>query len=236
LRLRAIVRLADGSRRQAAALLDARSGAQQKAWADPMKTDMLASPKASMELENTRYAVLGSLLQQGPVHGYALIERIRALPLAADELPSKSSVYRALTSLSNDGLVELLPDAGEEPGTLKKTFGATEEGELQFERWLGRAPSSYEDLLTRIWAARRRDLPALIAFVVAAELQCRDRLEAMPVYDAALLYAFETPWHAIAAQLTTRIAAAELATRAQVLGRLRDDLRGLQSQSAPWGS
>jgi DNA-binding PadR family transcriptional regulator len=197
---------------------------------------MLASPKASMELENTRYAVLGSLLQQGPVHGYALIDRMRALPLAADELPSKSSVYRALASLSNDGLVELLPDAGEDPGTLKKTFGATEEGELQFERWLGRAPSSYENLLTRIWAARRRDLPALVDFVVAAELQCRDRLEAMPVYDASLLYALETPWHVIAAQLTTRIEAAELATRAQVLGRLRDDLRGLQTHSAPWGS
>jgi DNA-binding PadR family transcriptional regulator len=189
-----------------------------------------------MELENTRYAVLGSLLQRGPVHGYALIDRMRALPLAADELPSNSSVYRALTSLSNDGLVEQLRDAGEEPGTLKKTFGATEEGELRFERWLGRAPSTYEDLLTRVWAARRRDLPVLIEFVVAAELQCRERLEAMPVYDAGLLYALETPWHAIAAQLATRIEAAELATRAQALGRLRDEMRGLQSHSAPWGS
>jgi DNA-binding PadR family transcriptional regulator len=197
---------------------------------------MLASPKGAMELENTRYAVLGSLLQRGPSHGYALLVRMRELPLDAAELPSYSSVYRALGSLSRDGLVERLPDAGDEPGTLKKTFGATEKGELRFERWLGRAPSTYEDLLTRIWAARRRDVPALIEFVVAAELQCRDRLEAMPVYDAGLLYAPETPWHAIAAQLTTRIEAAELATRAQVLGRLRDDLRALQSHPAPWGS
>lgn len=187
-----------------------------------------------MELENTRYAVLGSLLQRGPVHGYALIERIRELPLDEAELPSNSSVYRALTSLSNDELVELLPDADDESGMVKKTYGATEAGELHFERWLRRAPSTYEDLLTRIWAARRRDLPALIDFVVAAELQCRDRLEVMPLYDVGLLYASETPWHTIAAQLSTRIEAAELATRAQVLGRLRDEMRGLLRHSGPW--
>jgi DNA-binding PadR family transcriptional regulator len=189
-----------------------------------------------MELENTRYAVLGSLLQQGPGHGYALIDRIRELPLHEAELPSNQSVYRALTSLSNDELVELLPDVGDESGMAKKTYGATEAGELQFERWLRRAPSTYEDLLTRIWAARRRDLPALIDFVAAAELQCRDRLEAMPVHDSGLLYTAGTAWHTIAAQLTTRIEAAELATRAQVLGRLRDEMRELLRHSGPLGS
>jgi DNA-binding PadR family transcriptional regulator len=196
---------------------------------------MFTSPKAPMELENTRYAVLGSLLQRGPVHGYALIDRIRQLPLDPAELPSNSSVYRALTSLSNDRLVELLPEPGEEPGMAKKTYGATEEGERRFERWLRRAPSTYEDLLTRLWAARRRDLPALIDFVEAAELQCRDRLEGMPIYDTGLVHAPEAPWHVIAAQLATRIEAAELAARAQVLGRLRDDLGALQQQSPRWG-
>jgi DNA-binding PadR family transcriptional regulator len=187
-----------------------------------------------MELENTRYAVLGSLLQQGPAHGYALIERIRRLPLDPAELPSSQSVYRALASLDNDELVELLRDSGDEAGMVKKTYGATEEGERRFERWLGRAPSTYEDLLTRVWVARRRDLPSLLGFVEAAELQCRDRLEAMPIYDTGLVFGTETPWHVVAAQFATRIEAAELAARAQVLGRMRDDLRALRRQPS-WG-
>jgi DNA-binding PadR family transcriptional regulator len=187
-----------------------------------------------MELENTRYAVLGSLLQQGPGHGYGLIERIRRLPLDPAELPSRSSVYRALSSLDRDELVELLPGSADEPGMAKKTYGATEEGERQFERWLGRAPSTYEDLLTRVWVARRRDLPALLGFVEAAELHCRDRLEAMSIYDTGLVFGSETPWHEIAAQFASRIEAAELAARAQVLGRLRDDLRALRHQPS-WG-
>jgi DNA-binding PadR family transcriptional regulator len=124
--------------------------------------------------ESTRNAVLGLLAQQ-PLYGYALCERLARWPL--DDVvasPRPRSIYRALERLRDEQLIERTdaPHDRDPDGPNRARYQATAAGERRLEAWLRSRPESFADLCMRIVAARRTDLPLLLAAAEAVERNC----------------------------------------------------------------
>ncbi|MCW2994147.1 MAG: PadR family transcriptional regulator [Conexibacter sp.] len=178
--------------------------------------------------ESTRYAVLGLVARQ-PIHGYALVEQIRRWPLERGLVPTASSVYKALRRLARERMIEPLEAAPESRAERsgRTTYGATATGRERFEAWLRRPATTYEDLCLRIGAARRQDLPLLIAVLDDAERACAERLRRPPLPEVEAMAVYGASWPAISAVLLGTVEAADAAGRARLLRDLRVTLEAL---------
>jgi DNA-binding PadR family transcriptional regulator len=165
--------------------------------------------------------VLG-LVRREPRHGYALWDEVRRWPLDPSLIPKQNAVYKDLASLRNDGLIEC---AEAHPGSGRKPYMVTADGERAFEAWLRGPASTREDLLLRLVAANSDDLPLLIEVVRAAEMECRDALMRMAPYNTATLFERDVPEAVFALALVAKIEGAELAARLTALAEVGRTLR-----------
>lgn len=178
--------------------------------------------------ESTRYAVLG-LVARRPTYGYALVEQLRHWPLSEGLVPPARSIYKALRSLSDEQLI--VPQDAEidrEPdGPSRRRFGVTPEGERRYEEWLRTPPATFGELCLRIGTARRKDLPALLDVIVAAEHRCLASYRELRSPEVETLVSSGASWEAVLAGLLATVEYRELAARSMVLRDLRRVLEDL---------
>lgn len=95
------------------------------------------SPKRSANL-TIEHALLG-FLQDGPLHGYELHQRLQAAQALGLVWQLKQPhLYALLTKLEEAGLVAVVEqdgDAGASPGRARRPLSLTAEGRSAFERW-----------------------------------------------------------------------------------------------------
>jgi DNA-binding PadR family transcriptional regulator len=183
--------------------------------------------------ESTRYTVLG-LVARRPTYGYALVEQLRHWPLSVGLVPPRRSIYKALHVLSEQQLIapQDSPLDRDPDGPSRRRFAATAEGERRYEEWLRSQPQSFADLCLRIGTARRKDLPALIEMVIAAEHECLARHQELQAPEIEALIAKGASWEAITAALLATIEYTEVAARSKVLRDLRGMLEELRDHDA----
>jgi DNA-binding PadR family transcriptional regulator len=180
--------------------------------------------------QGLRHAVLG-LVAREPAHPYGLFDQMRRWPLSTAVVPEKRAVSRAVKSLADERLIESL---GEEPGSQsdhirRTTYGITPAGETYLRNWLGSPPSTYEDLIIRLVASRREDLPLLIEFLASAEAQCLERLEELRMPEVQGLLRRDVAWGHVATVFVGKVEAGQIAGRWQVLREIRRTLEDLQA-------
>jgi PadR family transcriptional regulator, regulatory protein PadR len=73
-----------------------------------------------------------ALLEDGPTHGYELLDRLPAL--LGEERVDVGNVYRALRALEEEGLVVSEWQAAL-PGPAKRTYTLTDEGRTVLSQW-----------------------------------------------------------------------------------------------------
>jgi DNA-binding PadR family transcriptional regulator len=180
----------------------------------------------------TKYAVLG-LVARRPTYGYALMQQLRRWSIDPTSVRS-SSVYTALSRLEDEQLIEVRgPSAS--TGTDRQprlTYGATDAGQQRLDEWLSTAPASYDELRLRIALARPSDLPALIGFVVAAEEECLQRLQAIEAPAIAELTSRLAPWEALCGAILGTLDTGELAGRVKWLQDARVALESMLDHPA----
>jgi DNA-binding PadR family transcriptional regulator len=179
----------------------------------------------------TRYAILG-LVARRPTYGYALMQQLRRWAIDPTTVRT-SSVYTALSRLEADRLIEPRGPAAAS-GTDRQprlTYGATAAGEECLNRWLESRPASYDELRLRIALARPQDLTTLIGFVVAAEQECLDRLQAIDAPPIGALTG-QAPWEALCGAILGTLDTGELAGRAKWLQDARVALESMRDHPA----
>lgn len=183
--------------------------------------------------ESTRYTVLGMVARR-PTYGYALVEQLRHCPLSEGLVPPRRAIYKALHVLSEQQLITPQDSAldREPDGPSRRRFAATAEGERRYAEWLQSQPESFADLCLRIATARRKDLPALIEIVVAAEHECLAHHQELQAPEVEALIAKGASWEAITAALLAAIEYTEVAARSKVLRDLRSVLEELRDEHA----
>lgn len=99
------------------------------------KQDLIGCPCTGETLDKLIQPAILAVLAEGPVHGYALAERIGAMPGFAGHKPDVSGVYRFLKAMQRKGLVVSAWDLSE-TGPAKKTYQLTEQGRQCLRRWV----------------------------------------------------------------------------------------------------
>jgi len=95
-----------------------------------------------------------AVLADGPVHGYALAERIGALPAFAGERPDVSGVYRCLKAMQRKGLVHSSWNLSQS-GPAKKNYQITAAGRRCLTCWV-RTLQQYRQAITALLNTARR--------------------------------------------------------------------------------
>jgi len=89
------------------------------------------------------------LLNQEPLHGYALMDGLRHLGMA-DYPIDKSAIYRALRSLEGRGVVESDWDMEVTSGPPRRVYTLTSEGHVYLNQWVGDLRATVRMLVTFI--------------------------------------------------------------------------------------
>jgi DNA-binding PadR family transcriptional regulator len=173
-----------------------------------------------------------------PAHSYGLFDQMRRWSLDTAVVPEKRAISRAVKSLHAEGLIESLRvESGSQSEHLRRTtYGITPAGEQYLRDWLASPPSTYEDLIVRLVASRRQDLPVLIEFLLAAEAQCLERLAELRTPELATLLRRDASWGHVAAVFVGKVEAGQIAGRWQVLREIRRTLEDLRSDAAATAS
>jgi DNA-binding PadR family transcriptional regulator len=95
-----------------------------------------------------------AVLADGPVHGYALAERIGALPAFAGDKPDVSGVYRCLKAMQRKGLVHSSWNLSLS-GPAKKNYQITAAGRQCLRCWVGTL-QQYRQTITALLNTARR--------------------------------------------------------------------------------
>jgi DNA-binding PadR family transcriptional regulator len=165
------------------------------------------------------------------MHGYGVYDQIRRWPLDRSLIPERTAIYRAVSRLARDGLIESVsvgPSEGSDH-VHRTTWRVTSEGERRHREWLQSPPTTYEDLCLRLVAHRREDVPLVIEFLTAAEAACLARLEELKMPAVETLYARDVPWGHVAMLLGGKVEAGQVAGRWRVLRDLRRSLTALET-------
>jgi len=100
-----------------------------------MKKALDGCPCAGATLDKlVRPAVL-TVLAQGPLHGYRIVERMADLRIWRGRKPDATGVYRALRAMEGRGLVRSAWDAPE-AGPAKRLFALTADGRRCMALWV----------------------------------------------------------------------------------------------------
>lgn len=111
------------------------------------------------------------------------------------------------------------------------TYGTTPAGDKCLDAWLSSRPTSYEELRLRIALARPDDLNLLIGFVVAAEQECLELLQAIEAPPVASL-SENAPWEALCGAILGTLDSGKLAGRAKWLQDARGELESMRNHPA----
>ena len=208
---------------------------------------MVVSPEESSRAvsltETTRYAVLGLVLREGQVHGYAVRGHMQRWGLAEEDVPSEGRVYRALEWLYDEQLivpesqtvVDLRAAVGAETAqwqqTSRREYAPTELGAERFETWLRSPLVAEADLLWRVGAARAQDLPILRGVVLDAWVEWMRRVQDHPVTDVGALVSRQAEWPTSRATLLSILRAKMQMGHAEVLREMAEVLDGMPGPS-----
>lgn len=133
-------------------------------------------PRTKTHLTTAEYAVLG-LLRQRPTYGYDLQHDLSGGQGLARVCPVEPAmIYAILKSLSGLELIDGEWDNSVYPP--KAVYGATTEGDAEFQRWLrrpvGRMREVRNDFLVKLYFALEED-PILARELVEAQIEaCRE--------------------------------------------------------------
>ncbi len=120
-------------------------------------------PKRTFPVE---YAILG-LLNEGPLHGYALRKRVDAA-LAPFWTIATSQIYSALHSIENKGLVNVEVQMQEDRPP-RKVYLITARGREEFRRWCSSPVRHLRDMrvefLAKLYFLRRKGDKAAISLI-----------------------------------------------------------------------
>ena len=94
------------------------------------------------------------ILAEGPLHGYAIAERIRAMPMFGGGTPDISGVYRFLKTMEGKGLVSSSWDFSD-AGPAKKAYRLTDAGERCLRLWIKTLEAYRQGIAALVRAARR---------------------------------------------------------------------------------
>lgn len=196
-------------------------------------------------IELMRYAVLGVVLREGPIHGYAVAEELRRLGLGDGGMLPQRPVYRALEWLDEKHLVVEPERAvaesasaigsggrGRRPLVTRREYEATDRGAEEFETWLRTPLVTEADLAWRVAAARPEDLATLRDLVLEAEDEWMRRVQEHPVTDVGSLLARKAEWPRSRATLLSILRAKQQMGHAQVLRELGQVLHGMAESSS----
>jgi DNA-binding PadR family transcriptional regulator len=173
-----------------------------------------------------KHAILSLVAQQGTSYGYRLRREISDWPISGPLVPNESAIYKSLTALSGERLLEQA-DAGGSPartGRDRRRYAVTTEGQQRVTEWMDTEPESTEELWLRIGCSRRQDVPALIRWVQRAEGECLDRLEDLGVPDLERLAASGAPWQLMTRAMLDSIEISKIEERSRLLREIRHAL------------
>jgi len=97
--------------------------------------DLNECPCGGNNLDKLVQPALLAILTEGPLHGYALAERIGKMPISGRQAPDAAGVYRFLKSMENNGLVVCSWDLSES-GPARKSYQITPAGRECLARWI----------------------------------------------------------------------------------------------------
>jgi DNA-binding PadR family transcriptional regulator len=180
---------------------------------------------------SVKHAVLGHLVLH-PDYGY----RLRAELAEQLKMPdlSKTTVYRALYQLQNEGLIvrlgaDRVPGAGRD----RVWFKANEKGGEVFEKWLRDASEGMpplDELHSKLLASRPTNLPELVELSWARERVCLALLGGLEGVAQVPVGEWRRNWEGVTGVLVRNYQIAHLQTTVrqiqrvrEVLVRLRDD-------------
>lgn len=116
--------------------------------------DLSGCPCTGATLDKLIQPAILAVLARAPAHGYALAERIGAMPGFAGQRPDASGVYRALKSMEGKGLVRSAWDVSQ-AGPAKKTYHITPGGRDCLRLWVRTLEAHGQAVAALLKTARR---------------------------------------------------------------------------------
>ena len=97
--------------------------------------DKPSCPCEGQTLDRHLQPTILAILADGPLHGYAIVERLAQLPLMNGCKPDRPGVYRALNAMERQGVVTHAW-APSENGPAKRPYELTSEGRACLGKWI----------------------------------------------------------------------------------------------------
>lgn len=116
--------------------------------------DLCDCPCAGITLDKLIQPAILALLAEGPLHGYALAERIGTMSGVVGDKPDVSGVYRFLKNMQRKELVVSAWDVSA-AGPARKTYQITAQGRNCLRRWV-RTLEEYRRGITSLLNTARR--------------------------------------------------------------------------------
>jgi PadR family transcriptional regulator, regulatory protein PadR len=101
---------------------------------DP-EEELVGCPCTGATLDKLIQPAILAVLADGPIHGYALADRLAAMPAFSGDRPDVSGIYRFLKAMERRELVSSSWDMSES-GPAKKTYELTPAGRQCLHRWV----------------------------------------------------------------------------------------------------
>ena len=98
--------------------------------------DLGHCPCAGATLDKLVQPAVLAVLADGPLHGYALVQRLATMPVLGGREPDAAGVYRTLRSLASRGLVDSSWDVSG-TGPAKRLYRLTASGRQCLATWAG---------------------------------------------------------------------------------------------------
>jgi poly-beta-hydroxybutyrate-responsive repressor len=118
----------------------------------PLKLD--DCPCAGGTLDKLIQPAILIVLSEGPLHGYALAERLSEMPMLGGHKPDGSGVYRFLKTMERKGLVTSSWDTSQS-GPAKRAYQITQTGECCLRTWISTL-EDYRDGVNYLLRAARK--------------------------------------------------------------------------------
>ena len=119
-----------------------------------MKKALDGCPCAGATLDKLVQPAVLTVLAQGPLHGYRIVERMAELRIWRGHKPDATGVYRALRAMQKRGIARSAWDAPE-AGPAKRLFALTADGRRCMALWVATL-DEYRDGIAEI-VMRLRD-------------------------------------------------------------------------------
>jgi PadR family transcriptional regulator, regulatory protein PadR len=116
--------------------------------------DTEACPCAGGTLDKLVQPAILIVLSEGPLHGYALAERLSLMPLLGGQKPDASGIYRFLKTMESKGLVVSSWDTSQS-GPARRVYEITDAGQGCLRKWIETLEEYRKGLTFLLNAARK---------------------------------------------------------------------------------